>query len=200
MQSRSLTAKIGASTQAIYTHFGGMPGLFETLVSEGFSEVAAYVSAVEDTDDPVADHMCRGWALVDWARANSQLYRLMLGLSGGGLRLHAGLEMTMSGTVANFPEGQAAMEILIRSVERMREAGRILPLDSVVVAGEFLAATHGYVLLDIAGAFGDPDHGLMVIGQLAVHLQVGLGDDAGAAERSLLVAVNRHEHRPAASD
>jgi hypothetical protein len=170
-----------------------MPGLFEALVAEGLLRLAAHVESVPETDDPVADHFCKGWALVDWSREHPQLYRLMLGLTGGGLRLHPGLEMTMSGTLANFSEGRAAAQVLIRSVERMRDAGRIRPLDPVIVAGQFLVATHGYVLLDIAGAFDEPNTGLTVMGQLAINLMIGLGDTADAAEQSLLAAAARHE-------
>ena len=193
VQARALTAAVGVSTQAIYTHFGGMPSLFEALVAEGLLQVAAHVESVPETNDAVADHFCKGWALVDWAQAHPQLYRLMLGLTGGDLRLHPGLEITMSGTLANFTEGQAAAQVLMRSVERMRDSERIRPLDPVVVAAQFLVATHGFILLDIAGAFGDRDTALSVIAQLSINLMVGLGDSADAAEQSLLAAVARHE-------
>lgn len=105
----------------------------------------------------------------------------------------------MTGTLANFPEGQAAMELLIRSVDRMMKTGRIRSLDPVLVAGQFLAATHGYILLDIAGAFPEPGRGLTVIGQLAVHLTTGLGDSPEMAQQSLLTAVARHGGPPAGS-
>ena len=39
--ARALTAEIGASTQALYTLFGGMPGLFEAIVADGFERFAA---------------------------------------------------------------------------------------------------------------------------------------------------------------
>lgn len=189
LQTRKLTAEVGTSTQALYTHFGGMSGLFETMVADGFLRIARHIEAVPESDDPVADHFAKGWALCDWALAHPQLYRLMFGLTGGGLRLHSGLEMAMTETMANFPEGQAAMGVLIRSVERMKASGRIRSDDSILIAGQFMSATHGYVMLEIAGAFGDQGHGLPVIGQLATNLMVGLGDSPEAVERSLLAAI-----------
>jgi hypothetical protein len=167
-----------------------MPGLFEALVAEGFTRFAAHITAVPETDDPVADFFARGWAFCGWAFEHPQLYRLMFGLTGGGLRLHPGLEMTMSGTLANFPEGQAALEVMTGSLERVKAAGRIRPADTLIVAGQFLSATHGYVLLAISGAFGDPALGQQVVATLGVNLMTGLGDEREAAERSLAAAVS----------
>jgi AcrR family transcriptional regulator len=193
LQARRLTAEVGVSTQAVYTLFGGMPGLFEALVVDGFVGLTRHVEAVPETDDPVADFFTQGWAYSDWALSHPQLYRLMFGLTGGRLRLHKGLEMTVTGTLANFPEGQAAAEVMVRSLDRVRAAGRIRPVDSVIAAGQFLSATHGYVLLEIGGAFGRYGEGRQVIAPLAVNLMVGLGDDPEAAERSLQAAIAAHD-------
>lgn len=189
LKARSLTAEVGASTQAIYTYFGGMPGLFEAIVAVGFSELTAQVRAVPVSEDPVADFFAQGWAYTDWARDHPQAYRLMFGLTGGGLRLHSGLEMTLSGTLANFPEGQQAIEVMVGSLDRVRAAGRIRPVDPVIAAAQFLSATHGYLLLDSAGAFGSTIGALEVMAALGVNLMVGLGDDRQAAERSLAAAI-----------
>src|SRR4051794_19533706 len=153
LQARRLTAEIGASTQALYTLFGGMPALFEAIVTEGFVRFAAHVDAVPETDDPVADFFRQGRAYVEWALAHPQLYRLMFGLTGGDLRLHSGLELTLSGPMANFPEGQAAAEVMVRSLERVKASGRIGPVNTALAAGQALSATHGYVLLQIGGGF-----------------------------------------------
>src|ERR1700750_2775903 len=73
LQARRLTAEVGTSTQAVYTLFGGMPGLFEALVAEGFARFAAHITAVPETDDPVADFFARGWAFCGWALEHPQL-------------------------------------------------------------------------------------------------------------------------------
>ncbi len=187
LRARGLTSEIGASTQAIYTLFGGMPGLFEALVADGFVRLARHVEAVPETDDPVADFFARGGAYCDWALTNPQCYRLMFGLTKG-LRVRSGLRMTATGTLANFPEGQAAVEVMVRSLDRVVDAGRVLPVDPVVAAGQFLSATHGYVLLEIVGAFDHQGHGLQIIASLVSNLMVGLGDSREAVERSLVAA------------
>jgi AcrR family transcriptional regulator len=185
LRARALTAEVGTSTQAIYTHFGGMPGLLGAVVADGFARFASHVAAVPESDDPVADFFAKGWAYSEWALTHPQLYRLMFGLTGGGLRQHAGLEMSVAGTVTNSPEAQSAIDVLVRSMTRVRDSGRIDPVDPVVAAGQFLSATHGYVLLEIAGAFGPGGDGLSVARPLAVNLMVGLGDSRAAVTGSL---------------
>jgi AcrR family transcriptional regulator len=190
LQARSLAAAAGASTQALYTLFGGMPGLFEALVADGFARFAAHVEAVPQSEDAVADFFAQGRAYSEWALEHPQHYRLMFGLTGGDLRLHAGLEMTVARAVAGPPEGRAAFQIMIRAMDRVQAAGRIRPVDSLVAAGQFLSATHGYLLLAIGGVFGREDDGLEVISALAVNLMVGLGDSREAAERSLAAGLS----------
>jgi AcrR family transcriptional regulator len=185
LRARALTAEVGTSTQAIYTHFGGMPGLFEAIVADGFARFSAHVAQVPESEDPVADFFAKGRAYSEWALTHPQLYRLMFGLIGGGLRRHAGLEMSVAGTVTNSPEAQSAVDVLVRSMQRVRDSGRIDPVDPVIAAGQFLSATHGYILLEIAGVFGAIGNGLDTILALAVNLMVGLGDSREAATRSL---------------
>jgi AcrR family transcriptional regulator len=188
LRARALTAEVGTSTQALYTHFGGMPGLFEAIVADGFARFAQHVDRIEETDDPVADFIAKGWAYSEWALAHPQLYRLMFGLTGGELRHHGGLEMAVTGAVANTPQAQAALDVLVGSMRRITEVGRIDATDPVIPAGQFLSATHGWVLLQIGGAFGDEGEGLAVIRELGVNLMVGLGDARYQATASLRAA------------
>jgi AcrR family transcriptional regulator len=185
LRARALSAEVGTSTQAIYTLFGGMPGLLAAIVADGFAEFARYVAAVPESEDAVADFFARGWAYSEWALAHPQLYRLMYGLTGGELRQHQALEVSAAGTVANSPEAQRAVDVLIDSMRRVVESGRIDPVDPVIAAGQFLSATHGFVLLEIAGVFGHEGDGLNVVRPLAINLMVGLGDSREAATGSL---------------
>src|SRR5580658_1245919 len=75
VQARKLAAEIGMSTMAVYTHFGGMSGLLEAIVRQGFLRLAAHVQAIPDTENPMADFFAKGLAYRDWALKNSQLYR-----------------------------------------------------------------------------------------------------------------------------
>jgi AcrR family transcriptional regulator len=186
LRARSLTAEIGASTQALYTLFGGMPGLIEAIVADGFTRFAAHVKAVPESDDPVADFFAQGLAFGEWALTHPQLYRLMFGVTGGGLRRHAGLELTVAGAASGSPEARSAMNVMVSSMERVVASGRIRPVDPVLASGQFLSATHGYLLLAIAGVFTPAnDGGLEVARNFGVNLMVGLGDGGEATERSM---------------
>jgi AcrR family transcriptional regulator len=177
LQARALTADVGASTQAVYTHFGSMPGLLEALVAEGFVELADAVRAVPLTEDPVADFFAQGAAYARWALSHAELYRLMFGLSGG--------------PVFETRESREGLAVMTGSLERVIASGRIGPVDPLLAAGQFLSLTHGFVLLTIARAFGEDGMGLQVVGAASVNLMVGLGDERDAAERSLGAALAR---------
>lgn len=60
---------------AVYTHFGGTPGLWRAVRQEGFTLLAQRLAAVELTPDPVCDLMALGAAYLANALANSAVYR-----------------------------------------------------------------------------------------------------------------------------
>jgi AcrR family transcriptional regulator len=74
---RALVDGTGASTMAVYTHFGGMPGLWRAVRQEGFTRLAAHLGAVSWTTDAVRDLMALGAGYVSNALANPVLYRAM---------------------------------------------------------------------------------------------------------------------------
>jgi AcrR family transcriptional regulator len=190
VQARKLASEIGASTMAVYTHFGGMSELFETIVREGFARLTAYVEAVPRTDDPMADFFVQGLAYRDWALDNEKLYRLMFGLSGAALPGRVAQDITREGTISSLPEGQVAFDVMVRSVDRIKASGRIDPVNPVSAAGQFLSATHGYVLMEMAGYFDRDGQGIAwVLGPLAMSLMVGLGASRDDVESSVITAL-----------
>lgn len=74
---RSLVAGTDVSTMAIYTHFGGMDGLWRALRQEGFTRLAASLSTVRLSDDPVEDLTALLAAYVRNALQHPDLYRVM---------------------------------------------------------------------------------------------------------------------------
>jgi AcrR family transcriptional regulator len=190
LQARKVAAEAGTSTQAIYTHFGGMRGVLQAVAAVSLTDFADHVREVAATDDPVADHIARGWAYALWALTHPHRYRLIFGLAGEA-RGAGHLDLAPAGEVADFTEGRDAFAVLVGSVARVVASGRVRPADPMVVAGQFLSVTHGYVLLEMAQAFGVDGGGAAVIEPLIINLLVGLGDDRRAAERSWQSAVAR---------
>jgi AcrR family transcriptional regulator len=185
IQARTLAGEIGASTMAVYTHFGGMPKLIEAMMREGLARFAEHTRGVSHTDDPMADLIAGGLAYREFAIQNPQLYRLLFGLTDLGRALKLPQD---AATPWDLTEGVDALSVLVGAVERVVKAGRIRPQDPTPAATQILSATHGFVLLAMSG-FIDT-HGLQdVMAPLAINLMVGLGDTRRRAERSLAAAI-----------
>ncbi|MEV0661775.1 TetR/AcrR family transcriptional regulator [Actinomadura luteofluorescens] len=185
LNARGLAAEIGASTMAVYTHFGGMAGMYEALGREAFARFERYLRQVPDTDDPVADLLVLGLAYREFAMASPQRYRLMFGIASPGGLPSFGHDLTAEGTPATAPEMNDAFALLPRVVRRAMNAGRIRRDDPVLVAGQIWCMIHGYVLLESTGVFGQEGRGVPhILGPHVINLLVGLGDERAAAERS----------------
>ena len=183
IQARTLAGEIGASTMAVYTHFGGMPTLIEAVMREGLARFAEHTRAVPHTDDPVADLLAGGLAYGEFAMQNPQLYRLLFGLNDLG-----GVHNLSAATPWDLAEGVDALSVLVSAVERVIEAGRIRPQEPAPAATQILSATHGFVLLAMSG-FIDSQGLRDVMAPMAVNLMVGFGDTRQRAERSLAAAI-----------
>jgi AcrR family transcriptional regulator len=198
IQARTLANEIGASTMAVYTHFGGMPKLIEAVTREGLARFAAHTRRVPRTADPTADLIAGGLAYGEFALQHPQLYRLLFGLTDLG-RVHQ--LSTDAATSWDLAEGVDALSVLVSAVDRAIEAGRIRPQEPTAAATQILSATHGFVLLAISG-FIDSKGLQDVMVPLTVNLLVGLGDTRGRAERSLAAAIEarasqtQNEQRP----
>ena len=107
--ARSLADRVGTSTTALYTHFGGMPGLWRAVRHEGFVRLGRRLAAVPRTDDPVRDLAALGAAYLDSARADPFLYRAMfdaaadLGAGVGRAAERLGLDLTRPVTLLPVP-------------------------------------------------------------------------------------------------
>lgn len=185
IQARTLAGEIGASTMAVYTHFGGMPKLIEAVMREGLARFAEHTRGVPHTADPMTDLIAGGLAYAEFAMQNPQLYRLLFGLTdlGGAHNLPEGAT-----TPWDLAEGVDALSVLVSAVERVIEAGRIRPQEPTPAATQILSATHGFVLLAMNG-FIDPEGLQDVMVPMAINLMVGLGDKRRRAEGSLATAI-----------
>jgi len=185
IQARTVAGEIGASTMAVYTHFGGMPTLIQAVMREGLARFAEHTRAVPHTDDAMADLIAGGLAYGEFAMQNPQLYRLLFGLSDlGGV-----YKPLANGTTPwDLAEGVDALSVLVSAVERVIESGRIRPQEPTPAATQILSATHGFVLLAMSG-FIDSQGLQDVLIPMAVNLMVGLGDTRRRAERSLAAAM-----------
>jgi AcrR family transcriptional regulator len=189
LQARKVAAEAGASTMAVYTHFGGMSGLVDAIASEAFSRFAQAVTAVEETDDPVADFFAMGVAYRRFALANPQRYQLMFGVSSPEAVTRNRKDLTATGRVTDRTDWSLSFQALVNAVRRMIAAGRIRDDGALTIAGRLWSLVHGTVMLEMAGFFGQKDHALdQILGPLTIDVLVGMGDDPNKITKSMRAA------------
>lgn len=134
---RSLVAGTGSSTMAVYTHFGGMDGVWQALRQEGFTRLAQRFALVPTSADPVRDLSAAIAAYTNNALDHPDLYRVMF---DAAFKLED-------------PEAaEATLEYLVGIAGRARNAGRFRAgTDPLALATQSWAIAHGLVSLVAPG-------------------------------------------------
>jgi AcrR family transcriptional regulator len=196
LQTRKIASAAGTSTMAVYTHFGGMQALIAAVAQEGLRQFDAALSA-PPTDDPVADLLATGIAYRGYANERPHMYRLMFGsTSAYGISAPTGNLLAL--TLVEIEEDVPSFAHVVRGVHRCMQAGRITVGSAddnatvIATAAQFWAQMHGFVMLDLAGFYGDPSVSAaavgLVLGSMTTKLLVGLGDSAERVQQSLHAA------------
>lgn len=136
---RKLAAQVGTSTTAVYSLFGGKPGLLEAVFDEAFARFGQRLAAVVLTDDPLGDLRALGDAYRASALAEPHFYQVMFGSSGAAIT--PGPE--------SRERAEATFRPLVDGVRRAMAAGALRPDDPVTVASAMWAAAHGLVSLEL---------------------------------------------------
>jgi AcrR family transcriptional regulator len=168
---RRLSAEVGTSTMAIYTHFGGMEELRTEMQKEAFERLGARVRAVRRMSDPVAYVTAMGWAYCLNAIADPHFYRIMF------------MQEPLDDPAA-IAAGATAFQPLVAGVQRCIETGRFNPGDPWSLATQLWAMCHGFVTLRLAGLLTD-ESVMEHLTAMAANMFVGFGDDRAAARRSI---------------
>ena len=80
MSVRAIASRVGSSTKVIYSHFGGKPGIVDTLYRDGFEELAAAVRGAANGEGGVLERLGRiAEAYRSFALQSPALYELMFG-------------------------------------------------------------------------------------------------------------------------
>jgi AcrR family transcriptional regulator len=196
LQTRKVAGAAGTSTMAVYTHFGGMPALIAAVAEEGLRQFDAAMT-MAPTSDPVADLMATGIAYRRYATEHPHMYRLMFGsTSAHGINAPAHDVLTLS--LAEINDHYPSFAHVVRGVHRSMLAGRISAGPSsddatvVAIAARFWASIHGYVMLELAGYYGNQDGAVRpVLAEMTANLLVALGDSPEQVRQSGRAAVQR---------
>ena len=196
LQARKLAAAVGASTMAVYTHFGGIPQLVDALVRAGFVRLGRQLTASPESSDALADLFRLGLAYRRFALDNAALYRVMFGVSVPPGHSPNVSDLTTEGTPTGLAEAQEAFGHLIRAVGRVMAAGRGMSAEPVRLAAQMWSSVHGYVLLELGGYFGKDGQGAeTILVPLWIDLAVGGGETRAAATRAARSATRSSKAR-----
>jgi AcrR family transcriptional regulator len=187
LTTRRLATAVGASTTAVYTHFGSMENLVRAMVHEGFARLQRRMSTVRATADPVADIHALGRAYRANAHDYPQLYLVMFGSAAlGGFALDDG----------DRQHGRYTLEPLIDAVSRAIRAGRFRDADPNLMAQNMWVALHGLVALELGGYLIGPYDAETCFDEQLRSLTVGAGDSHEATMTSLTRARRRRHPSP----
>lgn len=166
---RSLVAGTGVSTMAVYTHFGGMHGMWKALRQEGFTRLSARFATLAASQDPVRDLSALVAAYLGHALEHPALYRVMFDANFALEDLHA---------------ADATLEYLVQAAERARQADRFhAEIDPLELAIQSWTIGHGLASLVTDGPLprATLDHGVPML----TALFMSVGDDPGACHLSV---------------
>jgi AcrR family transcriptional regulator len=136
---RKLAAEVGTSTTAVYSLFGGKPGLLNAVFDEAFRRFGERMAEVQITDDPREDLLALAMAYRASALAEPHFYQVMFGPVGGAVDPSPETSERAKGT----------FRPLIDAVRRAMAAGTLQADNPAAVATTMWAIVHGMVSLEL---------------------------------------------------
>ncbi|CAM5303920.1 hypothetical protein SALBM135S_04721 [Streptomyces alboniger] len=176
LSARRLVKEVGASTMAVYTHFGSMPELVREVLREGFERFRARVRARVPDADPVADlaRICR--VHQEFARTEPDVYAVLLGGSGPASALRDD----------DRRMGAFVLRLLGDAIGRCADGGRFrAETDHGLLVRQLFGSLHGLAQLAragyVLGAYAPDD----VLAGTLRDFAVAAGDAPGTAAASV---------------
>ncbi|GGM59734.1 TetR family transcriptional regulator [Longimycelium tulufanense] len=142
---RRLAAEVGTSTSAVYSLFGGKPGLVAALHREAFRRFGARLAAVTPSDDPADDIVRLGRAYRTSALADPHLYQVMFGRPIP--------DFTPDEQACR--EADATFEPLLDAARRGVRDGSLVDEPPEQIALACWGVVHGLVMLELNGNVPD---------------------------------------------
>jgi AcrR family transcriptional regulator len=185
VSARRVATEAGASTMAVYTHYGSMDELLAAVRREGFRRFGLELERPSLTADPVADFMAQGWGYRHFALSEPHLYQVMF-------QTRVADPTRQAVTAADVDAGVGTFLTMLDRIQRCADGGR-WTVPEVHMAGEVVwSVVHGHSMIELSGY-----HRNLVRDPVASYadclLRVGLayGDSPEAAAASAVTARRR---------
>ncbi len=149
---RKLAAKVGTSTMAVYTAFGGKEGLIAALFDEAFSRLAEAQNAVPRSPEPLfwLEGLARAYRR--FAIENPSYYALMISVTMPVSEALRHEEPARETAHARGISRQDAYRALHDAVEACVAEGSLpADIDPETIADALWATVHGLCSLELAG-------------------------------------------------
>jgi AcrR family transcriptional regulator len=139
---RKLAADVNTSTTAVYSLFGGKPGLISTVYLAAFKGFANQLRSVQTSDDPAEDLIQLGLAYRQYALAQPHLYALLF---TDAARAHIQQDVLLAEV------SETAFRSLHDMVSRGIDAGVFLTVSPDLIATAAWGLVHGLSSLELQG-------------------------------------------------
>lgn len=182
---RELARACGSSTMAVYTLYGGKPGLMQALYAVGFARLHAYALSAEERAAPLRWMVRQMLAYRRFALEHTGMYRLMF---GGEKRFSpTGRHSQFVSLSVPVEDAYPAFAALVDAVGTCFAHHRATAPDPAEVQNlAFLVwgQMHGLVSLEIAG-YADPADALSRYESAVRFICTNLGADASDVDAEL---------------
>ncbi len=151
---RKLAAKVGTSTMAVYTAFGGKDGLISALIDEGYKRLSDALAHVPRNKEPLLWLRNLGTGFRHFALDNHAYYALMISvtvpLSAAERHDNPDYADLPSRAITRHP----AYRVLLDAIQACIDEGSFPPtLSPVAISESFWATLHGLCSLELAGFY-----------------------------------------------
>lgn len=149
---RKLATKVGTSTMAVYTAFGGKEGLITALFEEAFNRLADAQNAVPRSPEPLLwlEGLARSYH--QFALDNPSYYALMISVTMPVSEALRHEEPSSDMPPARGISRHASYQNLIDAVEACVADGSFSSaVDPLLISDAFWAVVHGLCSLELAG-------------------------------------------------
>ncbi|MFX0575232.1 TetR/AcrR family transcriptional regulator [Nocardia nepalensis] len=193
---RRVSRMCGVSTMAVYSNFGGRPGLIRAAGSAGFAMLAARMTAAGVTDNPITDLLVLGLVFRDEAQRRPELFQLMFGTGSprADRTINRG-NVLVADIDSEFEHYQETFDHVVEAVRRAA-AAEIIDIPNIrSAAAQLWMGLYGFVQLEMAGHLGD-DGLIEVLVPAIVHLLVGMGATLETVGDAVVQALERFTEEP----